>query len=110
MSLSSKPVPIAIPNALLAIIDKVAEKMGKSKQEVMRLAMEIGLEHLKAIDYDVAAAVISKAWGSGKVAFMDETRMKQIFGGTHGLQDGPSEEVKPPPQTRNFGLNSPRKR
>jgi predicted DNA-binding protein len=61
MSASSKPVPLAIPNALLDKINLVVEKTGRSKAEVMRLAMEAGLDHLKRIKYAVGEAIVDKS-------------------------------------------------
>lgn len=58
MSASSKPVPIALPNALLDKIQKVAGLTGRSQQDIMRLAMEVGLEDLKRINYDLGSAVV----------------------------------------------------
>ena len=64
MSKSSKPIPIAIPNELLAQIDRVAGLTNKTRAEVMRLAMEVGLEDLKRCNYGVAGAIVDSAKGS----------------------------------------------
>lgn len=65
MSQSSKPIPIAIPNELLAKIDFAASRMPhKSKQDVMRMAMEFGLLDLEAMNYDVEG----HAWRAMKAA------------------------------------------
>lgn len=58
MSASSKPVPLAIPNELLARVEDVAHRMHRSKQDIMRMAMEVGLEDLKRINYDITAAIV----------------------------------------------------
>lgn len=65
MSHSSKPIPLAIPNELLAKIDYATSRMPhKSKQDVMRMAMELGLLDLQAMDYDVEG----HAWRAMKAA------------------------------------------
>lgn len=65
-SKKSTPVPIAIPNEMLARIKAVAEKMHMKQQDVMRLAMEVGLEDLKRCGYNLAAAVVDKVKGSSE--------------------------------------------
>jgi predicted DNA-binding protein len=54
---ADQPTPIRIPVTLLEKIQRVAESTDKSQQTIMRDAMEIGLEHLKRINCDVAAAI-----------------------------------------------------
>ena len=61
MSASSKPIPIALPNDMIARLDVAAKKRGGSRANVMREAIEIGLEHLRRIGYDVAGAVLDKS-------------------------------------------------
>ncbi|MFT4177508.1 MAG: hypothetical protein QM627_12760 [Luteolibacter sp.] len=60
---TNKPTPssVRIPSELLLEIKKVAEVMSKSDAEVIRLATEIGLEHLRRIDYEIAKAVVDAA-------------------------------------------------
>jgi metal-responsive CopG/Arc/MetJ family transcriptional regulator len=58
MSQSSKPVPLAVPNELLKQIDNAATLTGRSRSELMRLAIEIGLADLKAINYDIAGTIV----------------------------------------------------
>jgi predicted DNA-binding protein len=58
MSASSKPIPLAIPNQMLARINDLAEKMNKSKAEIMRLAMEVGIADLNRIDWQIGDAVV----------------------------------------------------
>jgi len=53
MSASSKPIPIAIPNDLVSKIDLATSRMGKSKQEVMRIALSLGLLDLEQMNYDL---------------------------------------------------------
>lgn len=64
MSKSSKPIPIAIPNELLAHIDRVVKLTNKSRAEIMRQAMEVGLEDLRRCNYDVAGVIVDAAKGS----------------------------------------------
>jgi metal-responsive CopG/Arc/MetJ family transcriptional regulator len=61
MSQSSKPVPLAVPNELLTQIDTAATRTGRSRSELMRLAIEIGLADLKAINYDIASTISNAA-------------------------------------------------
>ena len=70
MSASSKPIPISIPNELLDKINHVAALMNRSKQEIMRLAMEIGLEDLKRCNYDLAGAIVEKAHQKREAAML----------------------------------------
>jgi hypothetical protein len=55
---TTKPIPIRLTEDLLAQIDEGARLSGKSKQEVMRVALDYGLTFLKRSDYKVADAVI----------------------------------------------------
>jgi hypothetical protein len=61
MSQSSKPIPLAVPNELLTQIDTAAARTGRSRSELMRLAIEIGLADLKAINYDIASTISNAA-------------------------------------------------
>lgn len=49
--------------SLIAQIKEAAALMEKSDQEIIRLATEIGLEHLRRIDYSLAKAVVDAAEG-----------------------------------------------
>jgi len=53
------PVPVALSESLLARIDHAASQADRSRSELMRLAMEIGLKHLANIDHDLAQAVLT---------------------------------------------------
>lgn len=57
----TKPLAIRIAPPLMERIKAVALKMGLSDSEVMRLAMEIGFEKLKRIDYNIPKAVVDAA-------------------------------------------------
>lgn len=61
MSQSSKPIPLAIPNALLEQIDAAAKLTGRTRSELMRLAIEIGIADLRAINYDIAGTIVRAA-------------------------------------------------
>ncbi len=61
MSKRSRPIPLAVPDELLSQLDEAALRMGRTRAQVMRDAIEIGLEDLRRCDYDVAAAVVDKA-------------------------------------------------
>lgn len=58
-----KPFALRIPPYLLSQVKETAELMQKSDQEIIRLATEIGLEHLRRIDYNLAKAVVDAAEG-----------------------------------------------
>lgn len=53
---------------LLEKITEAAEKTGLSKADIMRLAMEIGLEDLRRIDFDLPALISSSARPSATYA------------------------------------------
>lgn len=57
----SASVPLRLPAQLQDKIATASGRLNMSKQEVMRLALEIGLEDLKRIDYDLAAAIADAA-------------------------------------------------
>jgi hypothetical protein len=61
MSASSKPTPIAIPNDLAEKVQIAAELTHLSKQDIMKLAMRIGLEDLRRCNYDIAGAVVDRS-------------------------------------------------
>jgi hypothetical protein len=61
MSNSSKPIPLAVPNALLAQIDAAAQHLHSSRSEAMRLAIQVGLADLKRTQYQVAECVVKCA-------------------------------------------------
>jgi predicted DNA-binding protein len=73
MSQSSKPVPLAVPNELLTQIDTAASRTGRSRSELMRLAIEIGLADLKAINYDIASTISNAAHRPDLLALGAET-------------------------------------
>jgi DNA-binding MurR/RpiR family transcriptional regulator len=55
------PVPIRIEPELDAKIEEAARLTGLSKADVMRLAMRIGFEDLRKIDYDLAGIISAAA-------------------------------------------------
>lgn len=61
MSKRSRPIPLAVPDDLLNRLDEAALRMGRTRAQVMRDAIEIGLEDLRRCGYDVAGAVVDKA-------------------------------------------------
>jgi predicted DNA-binding protein len=61
MSKRSRPIPLAVPDELLNRLDAVAARMGRTRAQIMRDAIEIGLEDLRRCDYDLAGAVVDKA-------------------------------------------------
>lgn len=61
MSKRSRPIPLAVPDELLNRLDEAALRMGRTRAQIMRDAIEIGLEDLRRCGYDVAGAVVDKA-------------------------------------------------
>lgn len=58
---SGKPLPIRLPEELLERVQVVADALGMSVADTMRLSMRIGLEDLKRVDYDLAQLVVDAA-------------------------------------------------
>lgn len=54
-----KPTPVRLTEELDAQITRVAERLQRSKQEVIRLALELGLEHIRQNNFNLAAPVVS---------------------------------------------------
>lgn len=42
-------------------LNTAAEKLGMAKQDVIRLATDIGLKHLESVKYDIAQSVLCQA-------------------------------------------------
>lgn len=57
----TRSFPIRIPERLMAKITQAAELLDIKQQEVMRLAMEIGLEDLARIQHHPASAIVEAA-------------------------------------------------
>ena len=53
--------PVRLPQVLRTELKRVAKIMGRSDDQMIRLAAEIGLEHLRRIDYSLARAVVGIA-------------------------------------------------
>lgn len=53
--------PIRISRELDSQASEASKRLKMSKQDVMRLAMAIGFEDLKSIDYKVAQAILAAA-------------------------------------------------
>lgn len=51
------PIPIRLPADLLAEIERVSAITDISKQDIMRLAMRIGLSDMDAIEHDAAKLI-----------------------------------------------------
>ena len=74
MSKSSKPIPLAVSNELLAQIDHAATITARSRSELMRLAIEIGLADLRAISYDIAGTLHRAAKAAAAIpAYLQES-------------------------------------
>ena len=59
MSSKSRPIPLALPTALLSKLDKTAALMNRTRAQLIRDTIEIGLEDLRRCGYNIAAAVVS---------------------------------------------------
>ena len=55
------PTPVRFTERTNIEIDKACEKLGLSKQDIIRLAVDIGLEHLRRVKYDLADCVLEKS-------------------------------------------------
>ena len=53
----SDPTPIRIPVKLLREIDAASSEIEMSKQETIRIAIRVGLERLRRVNYDLAGSV-----------------------------------------------------
>jgi len=60
------PVSLRINDELQKQLDHAARLLQMSTAEVMRLAMRIGLEHFKRIDYDLAKQIVDTVAATGK--------------------------------------------
>jgi hypothetical protein len=58
---AGKPIPVILPEALLQRMEDVAEIMGISRADVLRLAARVGLEDLARVNYDIAQLVVDAA-------------------------------------------------
>lgn len=84
MSQSSKPTPIALPNELNEELDLMAVTFKMTKQDLMRLAMRIGLVDLRAAK-DIAQVMQETASDKGAsfLAFARQ-RLFQLEGSGEG--------------------------
>lgn len=55
------PTPVRFTERTNIEIDKACEKLGLAKQDIIRLAVDIGLEHLRRVKYDLADCVLEKS-------------------------------------------------
>jgi predicted DNA-binding protein len=53
--------PVRFTEEIEAQIDQASRALGLAKQDIIRMACAIGLEQLKAINYDLAGAVLEKS-------------------------------------------------
>ena len=58
MSDYGKPTPVRLHPEMDAQLGYAAEKLHMAKQDVMRLAIRIGLEALSRVEHDLARAVV----------------------------------------------------
>lgn len=93
----SKPVPIRIEPELDAKIEEAARLTGMSKAEVMRLAMRIGFEDLRRINYDIAGAVLDAAKPAAPI---ERKQMKYPTGRELRSMPPATLNEEPEPKTR----------
>lgn len=55
--LSKKPTSIKLTPEIEELIAQAADRMDRPKQEVIRLALEVGMERMRRINYDIAGAI-----------------------------------------------------
>lgn len=55
--LSKTPTSLKLTPELEALISTAADRLDRPKQEVIRLALEVGMERIKRINYDIAGAI-----------------------------------------------------
>lgn len=102
MSQSSKPTPIALPNDLNAELDELAQSLKMTKQDLMRLAMRIGLVDLRAAK-DIAE-VIQEAASDKGASFLSFARQR-LF-----QLDASSESSPLPPRQEIAGYTAKKPR
>ena len=54
-----KPTPVRLPNRTDAKLEEAAKKLGTTKQEALRLALGIGLEHMRINKFNLNAPIVS---------------------------------------------------
>lgn len=60
MKPKSRPIPLSLPLELLGRIDEVAAQMNRKRAQLIRDAIEVGLEYFRRCEYNLAAAVIDR--------------------------------------------------
>lgn len=60
MKPKSRPIPLSLPLELLGRIDEVAAHMNRKRAQLIRDAIEVGLEYFRRCEYNLAAAVIDR--------------------------------------------------
>jgi len=86
MKPKSRPIPLSLPLELLGRIDEVAAHMNRKRAQLIRDAIEVGLEYFRRCEYNLAAAVIDRG---DKVKGLPET--------------SPEEEATPLPKAAESG-------
>lgn len=68
---ANKPIPLRLPPTLIQKIEHAAGQMKKSNQEVMRIAMTLGLLDLEQMDYDMEGVAWHALQGA-KVRYFEQ--------------------------------------
>ena len=69
----SRSIPLRLTPPVLARVRAAAQRLGLSDQDVIRMAMGVGLEALRRVDYDLAALICD---ASGIVRVEPEETLK----------------------------------
>ena len=55
------PTPVRLSESTNKALDTACAALNLAKQDAIRLALDIGLEHLRRVKYDLAACVLEKS-------------------------------------------------
>ena len=55
------PTPVRLSEPTDKALDAACATLNLAKQDVIRLALDIGLKHLEAVKYDLAACVLNES-------------------------------------------------
>ena len=91
MSQSSKPIPIAVPNDLLAKIELDSTKLGWSKQDTMREAMKLGLAHYERINWDIQGAVLDASAAKRNIVQMPQQQAPAMVAEDSQRSEAPAQ-------------------
>jgi hypothetical protein len=68
------PASLRMDERLLAKVEVAMQATGLSQAEILRIALAVGLEDMRRIDYDIAGAIVDKAKpASSQVSYLKVT-------------------------------------